>query len=84
MSEQNSEVSLMISSIDNVMSTDVSIFQVSKSAEIRNSIATMLRILNQETYSYVLDINDYIRNNVKDASFLKRSFIEKIHGNMGD
>lgn len=81
---QNTDISVMISEIGSVLSTPVPVYQVSKSSEIKNNISSMLHSMNQESYSYVLDINDYIRNNVKDASFLKKSLIEKIQGNMGD
>ena len=81
---QNTDITVISMDIENAMSTSVSVYQVLKSSEIKSNISSLLHIINQETYSYILDINNYIRNNVKDASFLKKSLIEKIHGNMGD
>ena len=81
---ENTDITTMVSNIGTIMTTPVTVYQVLKSSEIKSSISTMLHNMNQETYSYVLDINTYIRNNVRDASFLKKSLIEKIHGNMGD
>lgn len=78
------DINTMISSIESTISSNVSIYQVSKSSQIKTNISYLLNIINQSAYSYVLDINDFIRNNVKDASFLKKSLIEKIQANMGD
>ena len=81
---QNISIAELTSKLDTVMASDVPVYQESKSYEIKTSISDLLHILNQESYSYVSNINTYIRNNVKDASFLKKSLIEKIQGNMGD
>jgi len=82
-STQTTSISGLVSSLDGAMATNVPTYQYSKSYEIKSNISTLLHILNQESYSYVLNINDYIRNNIKDSSFLKKSLIEKIQGNMG-
>lgn len=81
---QTVDINTMISSMESTISSNVSIYQVSKSSQIKTNISYLLNIINQSAYSYVLDINDFIRNNVKDASFLKKSLIEKIQANMGD
>lgn len=81
---QTVDINTMISSIESTISSNVSIYQVSKSSQIKTNISYLLNIINQSAYSYVLDINDFIRNNVKDASFLKKALIEKIQANMGD
>lgn len=83
-STQSITISEMTSNIDTAMSTKIAPYQYSKSYEIRSNINNMLFNLNQETYSYILSMNEYIRNNIKDSSFLKKSLIEKIKGNMGD
>lgn len=81
---QTVDINTMISSMESTISSNVSIYQVSKSSQIKTNISYLLNIINQSAYSYVLDINDFIRNNVKDASFLKKALIEKIQANMGD
>jgi hypothetical protein len=67
-----------------VMATEVPIYQQVVSSEIKGSLSNILHIINQETFSYVLNMDSHIRNNIKDSSFLKKSLIEKIHSNMGD
>lgn len=78
------DINTMISSIESTISSNASIYQVLKSSQIKTNISYLLNIINQSAYSYVLDIKDFIRNNVKDASFLKKALIEKIQANMGD
>ena len=70
--------------LNEVSSTTVKIHQINRSQEIRNNLSSILQQINYESYSYVLGIENYIKNNVKDASSLKKAIIEKIHANMGD
>jgi hypothetical protein len=81
---QSVDISEMIYNIESTLSSNNEIYQMSKSSEIKTNLSYLLNIINQNAYSYVLDINDFIRNNVKDASFLKKLLIEKIQANMGD
>lgn len=81
---QSTDISALISNMETTMTSEVPILQISKSSELNNAIFNMLNIVNQETYSYAINIGDFIRNNIKDASFLKAALIEKIHKNMGD
>ncbi len=81
---RDTEISEMITNIESSMSNEMPLYQSSVSSEIKNNISNILHIINQETYSYVLNMDHYIRNNIKDASFLKKSLIEKIQANMGD
>ena len=80
----DTDIANMISDIASVMSSNVKIYQETKSSEIKANISYVLNFINQRTYSYILNINEFIRNNVKDVSYLKKALIEKIHGNMGD
>ena len=81
---QNTDIDEMISTIETKLSNNRNVYQSLKSSEIKTNISYILNVINQGAYSYVLDINNFIRNNVKDASFLKRALIEKIKANMGD
>ena len=80
----DTEIATMVSNISSALSSDIEIYQLLKSSEIKADISYTLNFINQKTYSYVLNINDFIRNNVKDVSYLRKALIEKIHGNMGD
>jgi hypothetical protein len=81
---QTVDISSMISNIETKLSENKDIYQILRSSEIKTNISYILNVINQGAYSYVLDINDFIRNNIRDASFLKKTLIEKIQSNMGD
>lgn len=81
---QNDNIANLILNLDDIISSDIVLYQVSKSSEIKNNIFSILQTVSQDAHSYVLNINRYIRNNVKDSSLLKKSMIEKIQANMGD
>lgn len=83
-SAQYNEINELITNIELTMNKKMDVYQISQSITIRESISEMLHAVNRETYGYVTNINEYIRNNIKDASFLKKALIEKIHGNMGE
>lgn len=83
-SAQYNEINELITNIELTMNKKLDVYQISQSTIIRESISEMLHAVNRETYGYVTNINEYIRNNIKDASFLKKALIEKIHGNMGE
>jgi hypothetical protein len=80
----NKDITTLKAELEESISVTSQVYQITKSSEIKNNISTLLQLLNQEAYSYVLDIKNYIRNNVKDASSLKKALIEKIQANMGD
>jgi hypothetical protein len=80
----NKDITTLKAELEESISVTSQVYQITKSSEIKNNISTLLQLLNQESYSYVLYIKNYIRNNVKDASSLKKALIEKIQANMGD
>lgn len=80
----NADIAELMTGIEKSMSVAAEPYQTGRSSEIRTNISYLLNNINQSSYSYVLYINDFIRNNVKDASFLRQSLIEKIQANMGD
>lgn len=78
------EVNELIENIEYNTNADIPLYQVSRSINLREDLFAMLQVLNMNTYQYMLDIEDYIRDNIKDASFLKNSLIEKIKWNLGE
>lgn len=82
---QERDKDVLIKEITNLRSSyDMNIYQIDKSIEIKRGIHALLTAIKQQSYIFTLNIEDYIRNNVRDVSFLKQMIKEKVHSNLGD
>lgn len=70
--------------INESINTDMPIYQNSRSQELRGDIIEVLYLLNIQTHSYLLDIDNYIKDHIKDAASLKSRLIERVMTNIGD
>lgn len=70
--------------VDSSETISAKLRQIERSQNLKTSIFEDLHMLNQGSYIFSLYVEDYMRNNIKDASLLKNVLREKVLANLGD